>query len=343
MEEKIKIYIPNNVYQTLLKDMELFEFFKKDHSLNKNEFLNKLIVNYYQSYAESNSRTYEHIKDVLEELGINSMDASSAASNIVDFTSRQALDLENKKLDVVISMKPTKVSSKAFDYIENFLLNGSSLSGWLRNLFASYSRLPQDKREHIIFKENFDAINEALEKNRMLYFLTNAAKNKRHTVCGYALSSSKEELFNYLLVEENGNVMSYRVSRIFNVTVMTEECTFKETSLSIFQKMIQFGPQFSYSVNETEPIRVRFTDRGKMMYDKMYLHRPAYSRIDGDVYTFECSINQAMQYFQRFGKNAIILSPAKFRNDFETYYNIAYRAYHKQAVVEKAKKELNIQ
>ena len=50
MQEKIKIYLPNDIYQIILKDMELFEFYKKDGSLNRNEFLNKLITNYYEIY-----------------------------------------------------------------------------------------------------------------------------------------------------------------------------------------------------------------------------------------------------------------------------------------------------
>lgn len=330
MEEKIKIYIPGNVYQIMLKDMELFEFFKKDHSLNRNEFLNKLIVNYYESYAEATSRTYDHIKEVLKGLGIEGFEADNAASDITEFTSKHSTELENRKMDVVISMKPTKYSSKAFDYIENFLLNGSSMSGWLRNLFASYVRLPQDKREQIIFKENFDAINEALEKNRMIYCLSTNSKYSRHTISPYALSSSKEELFNYLLAQKDGKPYSFRVSRIYNVTVLNEECNISDKCIDIFNRMVKFGPQFSYALDEKDPIRVRLTERGKMMYEKMYLHRPAYSSIDGDIYTFECSVTQATQYFQRFGKNAIIISPESVRESFEAYYNTSYKAYRKQ-------------
>ena len=37
MEEKIKIYIPESINNILLKDMERFEFFKKDGSFNKND------------------------------------------------------------------------------------------------------------------------------------------------------------------------------------------------------------------------------------------------------------------------------------------------------------------
>ena len=59
MQEKIKIYLPNDIYQIILKDMELFEFYKKDGSLNRNEFLNKLITNYYEIYSLNNEKLLE--------------------------------------------------------------------------------------------------------------------------------------------------------------------------------------------------------------------------------------------------------------------------------------------
>ncbi|MDO4499878.1 MAG: WYL domain-containing protein [Erysipelotrichaceae bacterium] len=330
MEEKIKIYIPNDVYQTLLKDMELFEFYKNDHSLNKNEFLNKLIVNYHSSYAESNSKIYEHIKNNLKVLGMSDTIASSNASSITEFTTKQALDLDNKKLDVVISMKPTKFSSRTFDYVESFLLNGSSMSGWLRNLLASYVRLPQDKREKIIFKENFDAINEALEKNKMLYFVVKNKNGKKHRVSPFALSSSKEELFNYLIAQEHGKPFSFRVSRISNITVLNEQCNVSKNCSTVFEKMVKYGPQFTYSLDENEPIKIKLTERGKLMYERIYIHRPPYSEIDDNIYTFDCSTNQVTQYFQRFGRNAIILSPENIRNEMFNYYKDACNAYCEQ-------------
>ena len=335
MEEKIKIYLPQNVYQILKKDMELFEFFKKDHTLNKNDFLNKLIVNYYESFAENSSKTYDYIKDVFDSLGITEIDGNNATIDIMDFIAKRNFDKEGQKKDVVISMKPTKLSSRAFEYIENFLLKGYSLSGWLRNLLTSYVTLSQDKREQIIFKENFDLIAEALKKNRMIFFSMNSENKVRHIVSPYIIATSKEELFNYLLAQESGNPYSFRISRIQNITIMNKECNLKNEVINVFEKMKQFGPQFSYALDENKPIKVRLTERGKMMYEKMYLHRPSYSLIEGDIYTFECSVNQAIQYFQRFGKHAVIIEPAEVRNTFEAYYKMAYDAYHKESMLNK--------
>ena len=52
MEEKIKIHLTNNVYVTLIKDCEAFEFYKTNGELNKNAFLSKLILNYYLTFQE---------------------------------------------------------------------------------------------------------------------------------------------------------------------------------------------------------------------------------------------------------------------------------------------------
>ena len=65
MEEKIKIYLSEDVYGILMKDAEFFEFYKKDRTVNRNDFLNTLIVNYFDSYSSADNRLYEDISRTL--------------------------------------------------------------------------------------------------------------------------------------------------------------------------------------------------------------------------------------------------------------------------------------
>ena len=51
-------------------------------------------------------------------------------------------------------------------FIENNLINNTSISSFYRNLFTSYAHNPQNFRELIIFKENYDLLTESIEKNR---------------------------------------------------------------------------------------------------------------------------------------------------------------------------------
>ncbi|MDO4198324.1 MAG: WYL domain-containing protein [Erysipelotrichaceae bacterium] len=328
MEEKIKIYIPGDVYQILLKDMELFEFYKKDGTLNKNEFLNTLIVNYYETYSDNNSKTYEYIHNLLLENNIKDYKADSISSSILSYVEKTNLNLQSKKAEVTISMKPTRRSSGTFEYIENCLLKGSSLSGWIRALLASYAHLPRDKRERIIFKERFEIIEEAISNHKKIY-LSLSRKEKNMTVSPYAISSSKEELFNYLLAidDEKGKTRSYHMSRIQNIKIINEKTSFDENTVKTFEKMISNGPQFAYQINENEITRVRLSEYGKQLYKDIYLNRPPYISIEDDVYSFECSLNQIRTYFKRFGKDAVILSPQSMVEFMKKYHKEAAKKY----------------
>ena len=198
MEEKIKIYIPESVNNILLKDMERFEFYKKDDSLNKNEFYNTLIVNYYEQFEESQSNLFSHLRDAIKEKSeISHNEINEIAADILQYVDVRTYQLDKEKYDVAIAMKPTKRSMDDIEYIQDYLLRDSTLSNYFRNMFASYALLPQDKRETIIFKRNFELVKEAIEKKRKIYFSTINYDNP-HIVSPYAIANSKEELFNYL-------------------------------------------------------------------------------------------------------------------------------------------------
>ena len=337
MEEKIKIYIPESVNNILLKDMELFEFFKKDGSLNRNEFYNTLIVNYYEQYEENQSAIFSHIKDsIAERSSIKEQDVSDIAADILQYVDVRTFQLDRQKFDVSISIKPTRRSSDDIGYIQNCLLGNSTLSNYFRNMFASYSLLPQDKRDTIIFKQNFDLINEAIENDRKIYFTT-ANSDAPHIVSPYLIASSKEELFNYLLCRYNKFPYSFRMSRIRQIKILNESRDLTDKIIEVFDKMAKYGPQYSYEVKKKQvPIKVKLNERGQRSYRLMYLHRPQYVKKEDDIYYFDCSRSQAFQYFSRFGSNAIILEPEDLKTDLHRFYETAARKYRK---IDKLNKE----
>ena len=329
MEEKIKIYLPDSINKILLKDMERFEFFKKDGSLNRNEFYNTLIVNYYEQYEESHSAVFNHIKEAIgKRSSLKDQDISDIAADILQYVDVKTYQLDRQKYDAAISMKPTRKSADDIDYIQSCLLGTSTLSNYFRNMFASYSLLPQDKRETIIFKQTFDLIREAIEEDRKIYFTT-FSNDAPHIASPYSIANSKEELFNYLLCRYNDRPYSFRISRIKQVKILNETRELDEKIESIFVCMEKYGPQFAYDVRKPqELIRVSLSERGKKQYKSFYLHRPNAIRIDGDIYTFDCSSSQAFLYFSRFGSNALVLEPQSLASDLEHFYYLAQRKYH---------------
>jgi hypothetical protein len=50
MEEKIKLGVTSDILKVIDRDAVSFDFLKKDGSLNRNAFLNTLIVNYYKDF-----------------------------------------------------------------------------------------------------------------------------------------------------------------------------------------------------------------------------------------------------------------------------------------------------
>ncbi len=330
MEEKIKIYIPESVNNILLKDMERFEFFKKDGSLNKNEFYNTLIVNYYEQYEENQSDIFSHIKESIESrTSLKDQDISDIAADILQYVDIRTYQLDRERFDVAIAMKPTKKSSDDIDYIQNCLLGNSTLSNYFRNMFASYSLLPQDKRETIIFRQNFELIRQAIDNDRKIYFTT-TNNNAPHIVSPYTIANSKEELFNYVLCKYNNFPYSFRIGRIKQIKILNESRDLTGPIIEVFDRMARFGPQFSYEVKKPHiPIKVKFSERGKRQYRSMYLHRPQYFKEEDDIYYFDCSRSQAFQYFSRFGSNAVVLEPEDLRSDLQKFFSIADRKYRR--------------
>ncbi|RRD94670.1 WYL domain-containing protein [Clostridiales bacterium COT073_COT-073] len=339
MEEKIKIYVSAEVNQILQKDMQLFEFFKKDHSLNKNAFLNTLIINYYESYQNNNSQIFEKIKSVLQEKSnCQANEIGEVAFAILKSIREQADNLEKEKYDQTLSLKPTKASRKIIEYIQNFLLEQMTMSQYFRDLFASYCKLPQDKREQIIFKEQVEVIQEAIGSKRKLYLAVkpNFSKKQRdkskhqHIVSPYIITGAKEELFNYLLAEKDGKLFSFRLSRLEKVIMRNEELHFSEGAEKVFAKMIEYGPQFAFDEQDGQEICVYLTEEGQRSYERMYVHRPKAIRVEGNHYYFDCSQNQIMQYFFRFGSSARVKDPKELAAQMKEKHFIAWKRYERQ-------------
>lgn len=79
--------------------------------------------------------------------------------------------------------------------------------------------------------------------------------------------------------------------------------------------------------SDDEPIKVQLTEKGKKLFNKIYLYRPTPTSIDGDIYTFNCSANQLLYYFERFGDSALILSPKRLGIFMRNYYYFALKKY----------------
>ena len=327
--EKIKIYVTDYISDILLKDTEGFEFFKKDgRTLNKNALLTKLIINYHKRFMDEQNELKSYLKRSIGNTAtISRKQLDELCTEISESFYDRKTAVHGKKFDKLVSLKPTKESKPIIDYIDKYLLMGRSLSEYFRNMFASYAALPQDKREAIIFKPQYEAVLKAIKEKKKVFITTSNSFNNKFETAPYAIANSKEELHLYVIGVQKG-CNPIRLSRITSITQLSADATFTKEQTLLAERMIQYGPQFIYKPFEKE-VLVELTAKGLDKYKKMYVHRPIPTKIDNNHYYFNCSYSQIIQYFVRFGEDAKVIYPQTVRDEIISFHRKALLRYTK--------------
>lgn len=320
--DKIKIYLPQKIADILDKDAEAFEFFKRDGiTINRNALLTKLILNYGEAFARERNRLAAVIRSHYDCAEISDEKAAELCAEITE--TLYAREDGERRLDAVISLKPTSLSQSAIEYTENYLLDGRSLSEYFRGMITSYASLPQDRRETIIFRPQYEAIKKAIVEKKKVFITT--TRDKGFEISPYEIVGSKEEMHLYVIGMRGGST-TFRLSRITSVKILGADAEITDEQVKVALKMIKYGPQFYYGTNEEE-VCVRLTPRGMKKWKSIYVHRPLPDRIEGNLMYFNCSHIQIIQYFLRFGADAEILCPEYMRRELKNFYTAAANLY----------------
>ena len=327
--EKVKIYTTKRLANILEKDAETFEFVKTDNfTPNKNALLSRVIVNYFPVYNTQQEKIYDKIKNLLQTNSTLNNTQVDTVGNLLasNFNIFSPFD-KNEKYDTLVSLKPTKETSPILDFVDTYLLQDISLSEYFRNMFASYASLPQDKREEIVFAPIFKSINEAIKKHKNIFITTKTGYSKLE-ISPYAFARSKEELHLYLLFKNKNSCRTVKLAKITSVSILEKDSEFSSEDKQIFQKMQKLGAQFTVFPN-SQNVVVKLTQKGVALFHKIYLHRPIPIKVDKNIFTFECSYIQAIQYFSRFGKEAHVLEPEYVKDAIFHFHKEAWESYEK--------------
>ena len=324
MTEKYKIYLSEDTKTRLANDAELFEFTRDNGTVNLNGFLKELIVNYFEQYRSDNDELLGNLVNELSSVKVlRSKEASDRANRIINTYINNKEPQTGKS--AVITLTASGMSYEIIRIIENNLLKGNSLSGYMKDMFLSYLSIPRSKREEIIFKDTYEAINRAINENRLLSF--NSRGFERKTVVEpYMIATSKEEQFSYLLCRDQRQKKnrSFRISRLTNVFITSN--TFVRDN-SIENELTRKALRNPNSMSKDTHAVIRMTERGKEMYKMIVKNRPYVTYIDGDLYHFDWPEQQLEDYFRRFGQDAIVVSPDSLKSKLRGYYKRALEAY----------------
>ena len=323
MDEKIKLSAPKSVYELLKKDCEDFKITKADGSPNMNAFLNGIVSNYYEEFTGTEEKLRDEVSKAVEI--VPDRYRETVFLNTLKILTKKQSDSEDKQ-SKVFAFKPTRSAEKAVIYIETLLLQNESLSSYYRRLFTAYSRKTKNEREKILFKENYTLLMKAVKKG-VKVCISFANDNVIKGASVYTVCAAKEELFNYVLFYNGKQNVTARLASLKTVALLAEKSEIPEDNVALFKRQVECAPQYPMYNTDREPIKVQLTGKGKELFKKIYLYRPTPVGVEGDIYTFNCSANQLLYYFERFGDSAIILSPKKLGIFMRNYYYFAYKKY----------------
>ena len=323
MDEKIKISAPKEVYELLKKDCEDFKVYKKDGTPNFNAFLNAVVANFYEQFGGSEEKLRDDVKNALR--AVPERYREGAFLNVLKIFAQRQVSGEGKE-SKVFAFKPTKGAEKAIIYIKNTLPQEQSLSSYFMRLFTAYSKKTRTEREKIVYHENYSLITKAIKKG-VKVCMTFAGGGIVKSASIYSVCAAKDELFNYVLFYNGKQNVTARLASIGTVLFLAEEGNIPADKAELFRRQQECAPQYPMYSTDREPIRVLLTAKGKELFKKIYLYRPTPVAVEGDIYTFNCSANQLLYYFERFGDSALILSPKKLGIFMRNYYYFAYKKY----------------
>lgn len=329
MEEKINLYLTEEMYKLLTNDMEAFGFVDAKNKPKRNNFINTVIVNYFEEYEDKLNKNINDVTKLITDYlpKEKNIDYASLANNLKDLLNKNNSSKQKDK-KICFALKPTKFSSNAINSINNYYLKFDSLSGYIRSLLYSYTTLSRVERELIVFKSSMAEINKAIKNNKKLLLTTKKNKNT-YPVCPYKMMQDKTGMYNYLLTYgSDGLPYSFRLQNIINL-----HCT-NENQDKIPQTVIQqlekaFIDKTSFINKNTRPddIVIEFTDNGFNQFNVIESNRPNYEIIDKNKVRFDCSLIHAYLYLRPFGADANVVSPLKLKKDLAVFYNNAAKSY----------------
>ena len=331
LPDKITLTISKQVSDVLENDMRMFGFCQTKP--NVSGFLNTLFANFFEQFQAEQDQRLNAMNDILEKYQIKPV--SKRGELIHDLSAllySQPVSLK-KTESKTIAYRPSKKSHaddviRAIEQTELSKLN-TTLSGYLRLMCNAYAEKRRVEREQIIFLSQYQKLRRAISQKKFVTIFGTNGKVYENEI-PYSIEPSKDETANYLLTKTASGAIStihlYNIKdvRIINPKTIGQEYTFSQTDLDAFHSMITHGVQYRF---QTTNITVQFTEEGASMFQSIKHNRPVPVREEDLITEFDCSEEQAFQYFRRFGKDAVVIAPVTLNERLKEFYKNAIEAY----------------
>lgn len=205
MPDKIKVKISSFVADILENDALRFGFTKNAKS-NKNALLNKLIPTLVEVRKQRRNDIERVLKDEYNR------DDGERIYNAVNTVIDQVYfnDEELNILEEYLWIRPTKDAITCFDEIQTseVYITAQETPVYIRGLLNEYCRLPQYKREALVFDSELDVFAEACYTQRILHFKDKGTGNRRKVfVYDYRYGYLYDQTNYCIIYDINGNLI----------------------------------------------------------------------------------------------------------------------------------------
>ncbi|MCM1082936.1 MAG: WYL domain-containing protein [Clostridium sp.] len=322
-------------------------------SLRQKEY-KKELESYTEEFQTKNKDTYENNKDKFNKL-INAIVNKKTDSLIGKYNKSHPSDYSfvvslNKAVINLLTQDKTSdeehyyVESKEhFEYRKTLHKDAKIIyypGRYVRALLEEYANKPYYVREQIAFHNLFKTIDEAISEETVINVTT--ANGNRLSIKPYKIVTDPLSMYNYLVgyyYKTNNtnyipivNLRICRLKEIQKVEFPSEDIhrlykLTKDEKKKIKEQLEESGVQFIQSSPVTT--KVWLSDSGIKKYNTQLHLRPigVIDKNNHHIYTFECTENQIIYYFVKFGKDAKILSPQSLADEFKKIYEEALNNY----------------
>lgn len=237
MLDKIKVKLSEFVVNILENDALRFEFIKNEKS-NKNALINKLIP----TLLEVRKARRDEIESVLNfEYNKNESERLYGAVNTV-IDKVYFNDEELSKLDEYIWIRPSKETISVYDEIKRSELEITDLdmSAYIRSLLNEYSRLPQYKREALVFDSELEVFADACCSNQIIHFSDKETKDKYRAFAFDYYQGYSYEQENYCIIYDidRKKIFAVELHRIENIYTIKKKYKPSESLIEALQNYL---------------------------------------------------------------------------------------------------------
>lgn len=191
---------------------------------------------------------------------------------------------------------------------------------FFRKMIYRYTHQSKSSREMFLYKDIIERIKYSIKNRRVIKISFD--DERKTSVLPFFIGTSKLELGNYIfcydVLEER--YKNYKLSNVKSVFITQEQREWQ--NVEFIENVIK---NFDPFLSQGQRIKARLTEEGKKILSTIALNRPETISVDGDIYEFRCSEQQAKRYFSYFLDEIEIIEPVSIREWFIEKYTLALK------------------